>query len=221
MTTTHESGTAHTWTLIHAERAALVETLRSLRPDQWAAPSLCDGWTVQQLAAHIVAGAEQTGLHFAGGMLATGLRFNAMVRRDVERRAGLTTGELVERLAARTTTRNRPPAPVAAMLGEIVVHGEDLRRPLGVTADVSDEAVAACLEMYRAASFPVGGRARIRGLRLVASDLGWSTGEGPEVTGPGLALVLAMTGRAAGLTELEGAGVALLRERVQPASAAA
>jgi len=116
-------------------------------------------------------------------------------------------------LRKRTTTTNRPPAPVMAMLGEIVVHGEDIRRPLGKSGAVSEQAVVACLEMYKSASFPVGGKKRIPGLRLVATDVRWSHGDGPEVSGPGLSLLLAMTGRAAGLEELSGDGVALLTDR--------
>jgi uncharacterized protein (TIGR03083 family) len=122
--------------------------------------------------------------------------------------------ELVARLRARTTTYNHPPAPVSAMLGEVVVHGEDLRRPLGLTASPDVEASAACLEMYRTASFPVGGKKRIRGLRLVATDTDWSAGDGPEVTGPAASLLLAMTGRDAGLADLSGPGLDVLRGRL-------
>ena len=76
------------------------------------------------------------------------------------------------------------------------------------------DAANACLDMYTKASFPVGGKKRIAGLRLVSTDTAWSYGEGPEVTGPALPLLLAMTGRAAGLAELSGAGVPTLCERL-------
>jgi uncharacterized protein (TIGR03083 family) len=101
-----------------------------------------------------------------------------------------------------------------AMLGEVVVHGEDIRRPVGLTGAVSDDAANACLQMYTKASFPVGGRKRIGGLRLVASDTGWSYGAGPEVSGDAMSLLLAMTGRAAGLEGLSGDGVAVLSQRM-------
>jgi len=211
--------TTTTWRLIHAERAALADTLEGLSPDQWAVPSLCDGWSVRLLAAHILAGAEQTGPHFMLGMAANGFRFNAMMRRDAQRLGALTPADIVRRLRARTTTTNHPPAPVMAMLGEVVVHGEDLRRPLGLRADPSPEATVACLDMYETASFPVGGKKRITGLRLVAADVGWSYGAGPEVSGPGLAVMLAMTGRPAGMTGLTGDGVEILRGRLGPRSA--
>jgi hypothetical protein len=68
--------------------------------------------------------------------------------------------------------------------------------------------------MYSKSSFPVGGKKRIGGLRLVADDIDWSHGTGPEVTGPGLSLVMAMTGRPAGLARLTGDGLATFRSRV-------
>lgn len=205
---------ARTWSMIHAERSALADTLEELTPAQWAAQSLCAGWTVQLLAAHVVAGAEQTAPHFLTGLLSTGFRFDALMKREAGRLGELAPDAIVARLRARTTTTNRPPAPVMAMLGEIVVHSEDVRRPLGLPASSSTAASTACLEMYRTASFPVGGRKRIHGLRLVATDADWSCGEGPDVSGPAASLLLAMTGREAGLAALGGEGAAILATRL-------
>jgi uncharacterized protein (TIGR03083 family) len=205
---------ATTWKLIHAEREHLVDTLESLSPEQWATPSLCAGWSVQDTAGHILAGAEQTPLRFMSGLATSGFRFNALMQRDVQRLGGLAPKEIVGRLRARTTTTNHPPAPVGAMLGEIVVHGEDIRRPLGLQAKIATDATVGCLEMYKGANFPVGTKKRIAGLRLVATDAAWSHGSGPEVTGPALSLVMVMAGRAAGMKELTGDGVAVLGSRL-------
>lgn len=205
---------AKTWRLIHEGRSAAADMLAALTPDQWSKPSLCAGWSVQVAAGHIVVGAEQTSAGFAKGMATNLFRFNTMVDRDARRLGALPPGEIVERLRARTRTTNRPPAPVMAMLGEIVVHIEDIRRPLGLEGDSNPEAVAACLEMFSGANFPVGGKKRVDGLRLVADDVGWSHGAGPEVSGPGLSLVLAMAGRDVGLEGLVGTGVTSLRGRM-------
>jgi hypothetical protein len=102
------------------------------------------------------------------------------------------------------------------MLGEIVVHSDDIRRPLGLHSDVDSEALLACLEMYKNASFPMGTKKRIEGLRLVATNVDWAHGTGPEVSGAALPLVMAMTGRLAGLDELDGDGMATLRRRMIP-----
>ena len=203
-----------TWALIHAERKGVAATLEELTPDQWAAQSLCGDWTVHVLAAHILAGAEQTTGHFLGGMAASGFRFNAFMDRDAHRLGQLAPGQIIDRLRQRTTTTNHPPAPAMAMLGEVVVHGEDIRRPLGLPGTVADEAANACLQMYTKASFPVGGKKRIGGLRLVTTDTGWSWGAGPEVSGPAMSMLLAMTGRAAGMDQLAGDGAAELGQRI-------
>jgi uncharacterized protein (TIGR03083 family) len=208
------SDNAATWAMIHAERKALAATIEELTTEQWDSPSLCAGWTVGLLAAHVLAGAEQTPGRFLGGMVTTGFRFNALMEREARSRAQLPRQQIVDRLRQRTTTTNHPPAPVMAMLGEVVVHGEDIRRPAGLPGTVADDAANACLQMYTRASFPVGGKKRIGGLRLVATDTGWSYGAGAEVSGPALSLLLAMTGRPAGLDDLSGDGAAELGQRV-------
>jgi uncharacterized protein (TIGR03083 family) len=208
-------GDTETWELIHTERATMADTLEALSPEQWSTPSLCGGWTVQMTAGHIVVGAEQTTPHFAKGMATSGFRFDTMTDREAHQVGARPPTEIVQRLRARTTTTNRPPAPVAAMLGEIVVHGEDIRRPLGIDGTVDDRSVTACLEMFSGANFPVGAKKRMAGLRVTATDLDWSHGDGPEVAGPGLALLMAVTGRAAGLDDLQGDGVDVLRGRVR------
>ncbi|MDP9463975.1 MAG: maleylpyruvate isomerase family mycothiol-dependent enzyme, partial [Actinomycetota bacterium] len=205
-----------TWNLIHQERVAMADTLAALTPGQWAEPSLCGGWSVQVAAGHIVVGAEQTPTRFLKRMAANGFRFNTMMDRDARRVGALPPAEIIDRLRARVTTTNRPPAPVMTMLGEIVVHGEDIRHPLGLGSDSSQEAIAACLEMYTGAGFPVGTKKRISGLRLVATDTDWKHGAGPEISGPGSSLLLAMTGRPAGLDGLAGEGLATLRRRMMP-----
>ncbi len=203
-----------TWALIHSERAALADTFEKLTPQQWATPSLCSAWSVRDVAGHLLSSAEQTPAGFLAGMASTGLRFSALMQRGIGSRSGLSTEQLVDRLRARTTTTNRPPAPAVAMLGEVVLHGEDLRRPLRLERVVDEQAVNACLDANVRASFPVGGKKRIAGLRLVATDTGWSYGSGPEVTGSGVDLLVAMTGRAAGLAGLSGDGLPALTERV-------
>jgi uncharacterized protein (TIGR03083 family) len=207
-----------TWQMIHSERNALADTLAGLSPEQWSSPSLCAGWTVKLAAAHVVAGAEQTVLGFFSGMAANGFRFNTMMDRDARRLGALSTGEIVERLRARTTTTNRPPATVVTVLGEVVIHGEDIREALGLQGTTPADATLACLDLYKGANFPLGSKKRIDGLRLVATDADWSHGSGPEVSGPAMSLLLAMTGRRVAADGLGGAGAEVLRGRLAGAS---
>ena len=177
------------WSLIHAERRSVADTIAGLSPEQWMHASLVKGWSVGQLAGHMLRAAEQTPGRFLKQMARSGFRFDKSMD-DTARASDLDKDEIVSRLRQRLTTTNHPPGPPVAMLGEVVVHGEDLRRPLGLTQPVSDEAINECL------------------------DMGWSHGDGPEVRGPGLSLLLATTGRPAGLGDLEGDGVTELRQRM-------
>ena len=208
------SSDEHTWQLIHAERTRLADMLEGLTPEQWAAPSLVKGWNVHLAAAHIMKSGEQTLAMFLSGLVKSGFRFNVMIDRDLHEVGRLSPPEIIARLRARTTTTNKPPAPTVAMLGEVVIHGYDIRFPLGIADDSAGEARMACLEMFKASTFPVPSKKRIAGLKLNATDATWSTGTGPEVHGPVQSLLLAMTGRPAGLAALSGEGVATLRGRI-------
>lgn len=209
---------AKIWGLTHQERAAMADTLEELKPGQWQEPSLCAGWSVHVCAAHILAGAEQTKIKFAIGMTKARFQFNTMIARDARRLGALPPAEIIRRIRACTSTTNGPGAPPAVLLGEVIVHGGDIRHPLGLAHQSSPDAVVTCFEMYKGLGFPLGVKNRIEGLRLIATDVDWSSGTGPEVAGPSLPLMLAMTGRAAALPDLTGAGVATMAARM-PAAA--
>ena len=153
-----------TWTYIHAERAAMADTWAGLSAEQWGAPSWCEGWTVQRTAGHVLAAAEQTPLNFYKELLAAGFKFDVFTARGSERLAAVGPEELVRRLRARTSTTNHPPAPVVAMLGEIVVHGEDIRRPLGLHHEVPEEALVAVADSWKRSNLLIGAKRRIAGL---------------------------------------------------------
>jgi uncharacterized protein (TIGR03083 family) len=205
---------AEAWTYIHAERAALAETWSGLSPEQWASPSWCDGWTVQVTAGHVLAAAEQTPLNFYKEMALAGFRFNVFADRAARRLGQVSPQELIRRLQARTTTTNRPPAPVLAMLGEVIVHGEDIRRPLGLTHPYPEAALVGLADNYTKTNLLIGAKRRIAGLRLRATDCGWTHGDGPEVEGPLTSLVPAMAGRRGTIQALTGERVPTLSTRM-------
>ena len=188
----------------------MAQTWTTLTEEQWATPSWCDGWTVQQAAGHILAAAEQTPLNFFKKLVQSGFKFDVFADRDAKRLGALEPNELISRLIARTTTTNHPPAPVMAMLGEIVVHGEDIRRPLGINHRISDEALVAVADSYKRSNLLIGSKRRIEGLTLTSTDVNWTTGGGPEIRGPLASLTLAMTGRAQAVVDLSGEGLPTL-----------
>ncbi len=201
------------WRHIHAERGDLADTLEDLTAAQWATDSWCDGWTVHETTGHVVAAAEQTFPNFYKELIGAGFRFHVFTARGATRMARLGPHELVRRLRARTTTTNHPPAPVMAMLGEIVVHGEDIRRPLGLTHNSPQPALVAVADSWKNSNLLIGAKRRIAGLQLRATDAEWSHGDGPEVVGPLQSLVLAMTGRQGSHRDLTGEGLAVLSGR--------
>ena len=202
-----------TWNLIKTERLATADALGELGESEWDAPSLCDGWRNRDTLAHIVSTAELTTGGFLGGMVRNGFNFSRMVSNDIKRVGAEQPPELIGRLRAAAPGPNHPPGPVASMLMEIVVHGEDIAFALNKKIHHSNEGLVAAADFAKGAQPLVGCRKRIAGLSLHATDIEWSTGTGPDVRGPIVALLLAMSGRKAALDSLTGDGVAVLRER--------
>lgn len=204
------------WTATHAERARLADDLADLTDEQWATPSLCGGWTVEEVVAHLTAAASIGRWRWIASVL--GARFDPAVhnaRRLAEHR-GATPAETLARFRAVVTSTVAPSGHTPAWLGEVVVHGEDIRRPLGIAHTPPTATTTPVAEFYARRDFTVAGKTLSRGLRLEATDGPFATGEGPLVTGPTLALVMAMAGRTAHLDDLTGPGVVALRERLTP-----
>jgi uncharacterized protein (TIGR03083 family) len=148
--------TASPWPLIHAERRALAEDLASLDDAQWSAPSLCGDWTVRDVLGHMTATARMTPARFLMEMAGSGFRFNAMNAKNVRREtAGTPAQGLAEfrSLESRTTS---PPGPTVAMLGEAIIHGEDIRRPVGIYRDYPTEAVIQVADFFKGSNLLIG-----------------------------------------------------------------
>ncbi|OKI86371.1 maleylpyruvate isomerase family mycothiol-dependent enzyme [Streptomyces sp. CB02414] len=201
------------WSLIRTERAALAADLADLPDDRWTTPSLCAGLTVREVLAHLTAGASLNAVRWLAGVISCGFDFDKQVAMRLAEQLGATPAETLDRFRHVVPSRTKPPLPAVAMLGETIVHAEDIRRPLGMRRDYPTRAVTRVAEYYRGSDQVVVAKGRITGLRLVANDGPFETGSGAVVSGSTLALTMAMTGRAAHLDDLEGDGVELLRER--------
>ncbi|MEU7576698.1 maleylpyruvate isomerase family mycothiol-dependent enzyme [Streptomyces sp. NPDC041068] len=202
------------WSLVHVERAALIEDLTRLDDEQWELPSLCAGWTVHDVVAHLVDTARTTRLRFMGGLVRARFDFHRQNARGVERERGAFPQETLERLRQVASRRTGPPAPLDTRLVEEVVHGEDIRRPLGIAHAYPPEAVARSLRLQVRTSASFGGaKERVAGLQLASTDTDVLIGEpdGPQVRGTALSLLLAVSGRDEALDELDGPGLAALR----------
>lgn len=197
-----------------AEREDLLGLLVTLSPDQWRTPSLCAGWTVQDVVAHLLSYEElrprQLAARFARGRLVFD-RVNAVGLREYRSR---TPAELVDLLR-----RHLTPTGLTAGLGGAIaltdglVHQQDIRRPLGLLRRVPEDRL---LPALRTALFAptLLGAVRVRGVRLVATDVDWAFGRGPEVRGAAEALLMAVAGRHGIAAELSGPGRERLARRL-------
>lgn len=199
------------WPLVHAERAALIHDLAGLDDTQWEVPSLCDGWTVHDVAAHLVDSARTTRIGFFLGLARARFDFDRQNARGIERERGSTTAATLDRLRSVAGRTSTPPGSRDTRLVEEVVHGEDIRRPLGVVRAYSPDAVERALRLQARTPASFGGaKETVARVRLVATDADIALGSGPEVSGPALSLLLAVSGRRVALPELSGPGVAEL-----------
>lgn len=202
------------WELIHAERARVVNMLDRLSEEQWRAGSLCDKWTVEHVTAHLTAGANTGTLAWLRSMVFAGFNAERHNARRLANYLGSTPRETGENFRRSVPLTIAPSKDYAAWLGEVIVHGQDIARPLGATLTPEPEAVYEVASFFAAKDFAVNSRRAVKGLRLEASDADFTAGHGPLVRGPLLSLVMAMAGRRGYCAELEGEGVATLRRRV-------
>jgi len=202
--------------LAQDERADLAELLAGLTPEQWDAPTLCSTWRVRDVVAHIISfddlGPLGLAVRFAQGGFVPG-QVNEV---GVQRYAALTPDELLTEFE----NRLRPAGLTAGFGGRIglvdgLIHHQDIRRPLGLPRDVPADRLVEALPFGRTAP-PIRAFWRARGVRLVATDLGWSAGRGPIVAGPAEPLLMAIAGRGHALDELTGPGQATLAARLGP-----
>ena len=202
------------WPLIRTERVALIADLESVPETQWSTPSLCAGWTVRDVLAHMTTTAKMTPGKFIARYAGTGFRFNVFNAIGVREEQGASPADALARFKAELDSTTGPPGPVDAMVAEAVIHGEDIRRPLGIAHAYQPEALTLVGNFVTRGNLLLGGKRRSTGLKLTATDVDWTHGAGPEVKGPMASIILALTGRKAGLPDLSGEGQATLTERV-------
>lgn len=181
-----------------AERARLRATLAGLTPEQWATPSLCAGWTVREVAGHVVDSARTRTLLFLAGMAATRFDHDAYNRKAATRWAARPTEELVAALDTDRIMGVFAMQPSLLMV-DTVVHHQDIRRPLGLGTYFPHDLLAATLSaLVSEGAFAADAR-RVADRRLVATDIDWSHGsEGAALRAPAEHLVMTITGRVVG-----------------------
>jgi uncharacterized protein (TIGR03083 family) len=201
------------WPTIHTERKALADDLSELTAEQWATPSLCEAWNVHEVLAHQLSAAKMTPPKFLGKFAAAGFKFDNYVAREVAVEGVGGPDATLAAFRAAEPRETAPPGPKETWLGEAFVHGEDIRRPLGIERAYPLSEVTRTITFYANSNPIIGGKRRVAGLMLKATDIDYSIGSGPVVEGPAISLLLAASGRKSALDDLSGPGVQTLRER--------
>lgn len=204
-----------TWDEYDAEREALCDDLAGLDANQWETQSLCAQWKVRHVVAHLVSGSDvKAGPAFIG-LVRNGMNFDRYIARQALAGGSAPIGALLTALRRTVGIHKTPPvAKPVDMLVDTVCHSADIRRPVGIKRTLPEDTLVEAAEHVRNIGFPLGASKRVEGLRLVATDVDWSAGDGPTVVGPAESLILVAAGRRAGLDDLTGEGVVVLSSRL-------
>ena len=198
------------WAAVDAERLSLAELLQGLSDQEWATPSLCTGWRVRDVAAHLALAHMTAGRALVAVVRARG-DVDRMVLDTARLHAAAPPQQLVAELRAMVGSRRTAPGITSLEpLLDVLVHGQDIALPLGRRRRMPVDAAATAATRVWTYRWPLSrafrARERLGGLHLVATDTDWSVGEGARVEGPVEALLLLLTGRTAALDRLSGPG---------------
>ena len=200
--------------LAREERADFAAFLATLSPQQWQAPTLCAGWLVRDVVAHVISYDDLDTRRLLAWVIQGRLRLEGINAAALARYNTRRPEELLALL-----TDHPQPRGVPAVLGgrvglvEALIHQQDIRRPLGLPRTIPPERLLPALRTALITP-DIGNVWRIRGVRLVATDLAFSAGIGPEVRGPAEALLMTIAGRHGVAGELSGPGQRKLARRI-------
>jgi uncharacterized protein (TIGR03083 family) len=205
------------WRVIEQERLSLASLVENLTDDEWNTPSLCEGWRVKDVAAHVALTSQPPSplVMVVEGVRAGG-RFHKINRDFAVRHAERPGADLVAELRERAASRRLPKVTnYRNIVLDILVHGQDIAIPLGIPREMPKDAARAGIERAWTMGWPFGVRRPLKRFRFTATDVDWAEGNGPEVRGPISALLLLLTGRPVALPRLTGPGVEELSDLVR------
>jgi uncharacterized protein (TIGR03083 family) len=205
-------GPDESWQLIEEHRLAVADLLEALTEDQWEQASLCEGWRVRDVAAHLALGTTAPSVTT---MLREAVRahgsFDRLNHDMAVRHARRPGAAIVDELRQRAGSREVPPVTsYRNLVFDVLVHGQDIAVPVGMSLSMPVDGATAAIGVLWSLRWPFWTQRRFRGLSFTATDTVWSAGAGPEVKGPVRSLLLALSGRAAGLDGLSGPGLVQL-----------
>ncbi|MDQ4051103.1 MAG: maleylpyruvate isomerase family mycothiol-dependent enzyme [Actinomycetota bacterium] len=203
------------WQLMAQQRHDLATFLEDLTPQQWDAPSLCSAWRVRDVAAHLALTPQVSRGRMFRAALRAGGNPHRVAAETAIRHASRPTEEILREIHEHAERRDLPwPLDGRNVLFDLLVHTQDMLRPLGVDRPMPTEAARMALDRVWEIGWPFRARRRLHGVGLRATDTDWTAGDGPEVAGRTEDLLLLATGRTEAATErLSGPGVGALVSR--------
>jgi uncharacterized protein (TIGR03083 family) len=193
--------------MLAAHRRQLTELLAALPHDAWDRPSLCAGWRVREVVAHILMPLRYPAWRFLAELARAGGNFDRMADRVAQRDGAVSPRELVTALRDHEHTVWKPPGGgLAAALTHDVIHGQDIAVALGVEHLIPEEAIRIVLATVTSPRSRKHFGVDFEGTRLCASDIDWSYGSGTVLSGPAPDLALVLCGRTLPTGRLQGAG---------------
>ncbi len=209
-------GPDESWQLIEEHRLAIADLLELLTFQEWERPSLCTGWRVQDVAAHLALGTSAPPMKT---MIREAVRargnFDRLNHDLAVRHAQRSTSVIIAELRQNAASRDLPAVTnYGNVVFDVLIHGQDIAIPLNRSLRFSTVAGSVAAETLWQLRWPWSTRRRFRGLSFSATDTDWSAGTGPAVRGPIHSLLLVLAGRPAALPGLTGDGLAELARRI-------
>lgn len=191
--------------LIAAERRELADVLAGLPPEAWDRPTLCAGWRVREVVAHITMPFRYSTARFALELIRSGGRFTRMADRCARHDATASPDELTAALRDNVTHPWTPPgAGLDAALTHDVIHGLDITTPLGIDPRLPEATLRTVLTTVAGPASRKHFGVDLDGIELHARDIDWSYGTGTLVSGTAQNVALILCGRTLGAGQLRG-----------------
>jgi uncharacterized protein (TIGR03083 family) len=191
--------------LVAAEFQALADRVEGLSNEQWDSPSMCEGWRVREVLAHLTMADRYTQEQFMDELRKDNFDFGSLSNRIAARDAELPTSDLVGSLRSETMAHWAPPdGGYLGALNHVVIHGLDVTVPLGVRRSAPGAAIRIVLESLTDGAGHDHFGVSIEGRSLQATDLDWSWGSGLPLRASAEDLVLVLSGRAVPEERLQG-----------------
>jgi uncharacterized protein (TIGR03083 family) len=182
------------WRHTDEQRGVLADMLDGIDTARWSTPSLCEGWTVRDVAAHLTQ-SHMSKPRMLIEAVRSGFRFNAMVHR-VAKEDTRSPAQLATALRGMRGSRKRPPGTtVCDPLMDVLVHGQDIAVPLGIDLPMPADAAAAAAQRLWGMRFPLNPQRRVRGVELVATDADFHVGTGRVIEAPIRDILMLLAGR--------------------------